>query len=45
MSVEPLYAAHQIKVPAELPEILKNYSKHIIRTQPQNIVEASAKLL
>jgi hypothetical protein len=40
---EPLYAAHQIKVPNDLPEIMKNFSKHIIRTQPKNILEAAAK--
>ena len=42
-AAEPIYAAHQIKVPSEFPEILKNYYKFIIRTQPDDIIEASAK--
>jgi hypothetical protein len=40
---EPLYSPHQIKVPDNLPDILKSFTKHIIRTQPKNIVEEAAK--
>ncbi|KAI9102810.1 hypothetical protein DFS34DRAFT_591429 [Phlyctochytrium arcticum] len=39
----PLYTAEQIRIPPELPDILKSYTKHIIRTQPDNILEASAE--
>ncbi|KAJ3323208.1 Ropporin-1-like protein [Blyttiomyces sp. JEL0837] len=40
---EPLYTAEQIKIPPELPDILKNYTKHIIRTQPGDIISSSAE--
>lgn len=40
---EPLYSAHQIRVPDELPDIMKLYAKHIIRTGPKDIIEASAE--
>ncbi|KAJ3063067.1 Ropporin-1-like protein [Podochytrium sp. JEL0797] len=40
---EPLYCAEQIKIPADLPDILKNYTKHIIRTQPADIMTSSAE--
>ncbi|ORY30456.1 hypothetical protein BCR33DRAFT_703407 [Rhizoclosmatium globosum] len=40
---EPLYCAEQIKIPADLPDILKNYTKHIIRTQPTDIMTSSAE--
>ncbi|KAI9359619.1 hypothetical protein DFJ73DRAFT_621872 [Zopfochytrium polystomum] len=38
-----LYCAEQIKIPPELPDILKNYAKHVIRTQPSDIMSASAE--
>jgi hypothetical protein len=38
-----IYCAEQIVVPPELPIVLKHYSKEIIRTNPENIYEASAK--
>jgi hypothetical protein len=41
--VEPLYCAEQIKVPEGLPEILKEYTKAIIREQPKDINAWSAK--
>jgi hypothetical protein len=37
----PLYSAEQIKIPPELPEILKNYAKHIIKKQPVDILSSS----
>ncbi|KAJ3402845.1 hypothetical protein CcCBS67573_g05139 [Chytriomyces confervae] len=40
---EPLYCAEQIKIPPDLPDILKNYTKHIIRTQPTDIMTCSAE--
>jgi hypothetical protein len=39
----PIYSAEQIRIPPELPEILKNYAKFIIKTHPGNIFEASAE--
>lgn len=43
MDVTPLYSAEQIVVPEELADILKQYTKSVIRAQPQNILEFSAK--
>lgn len=40
---DTIYCAEQIKIPAQLPEILKNYTKHIIKTQPTDLVAASAE--
>ncbi|KAI9220674.1 hypothetical protein BC828DRAFT_405593 [Blastocladiella britannica] len=42
-SADPIYCREQIKIPQAFPDILKNYSKHIIRTQPADIVAASAE--
>ncbi|KAJ3328746.1 Ropporin-1-like protein [Gonapodya sp. JEL0774] len=39
---EPIYSADQIKIPSQLPEILKDFAKHIIRTQPADILKESA---
>lgn len=38
----PLYCADQIKIPAELPNILKEYTKAAIRTQPADVLQWSA---
>lgn len=43
MDVEPLYAAEQIRVPDELPDILKQWTKDVIRAQPGNVYEFSAR--
>nr|KAJ3421876.1 Ropporin-1A [Polyrhizophydium stewartii] len=40
---EPLYSAEQIRIPSELPEILKNYAKFIIKSQPADILASSAE--
>ncbi|KAI9207443.1 uncharacterized protein BJ171DRAFT_492758 [Polychytrium aggregatum] len=40
---DSLYCAEQIKIPPDLPEILKNYAKHIIKTQPADIIASSAE--
>lgn len=40
---ESLYSAEQIKIPTDLPEIMKNYTKYVIKTQPQDIISASAE--
>lgn len=37
-----LFAAEQISVPEELPGILKNYSKEVIKNNPKDIIEFSA---
>lgn len=36
-----IYCAEQIYVPENLPTIMKNYSKEVIRNQPRNLVEFS----
>ena len=33
-----IYSAEQIVVPPELPELLKNFTKEVIRHSPQDIV-------
>ena len=38
-----IYCAEQILVPDDLPNILKHYSKAVIRENPSNIVAFSAK--
>jgi hypothetical protein len=38
-----IFCAEQIEVPQELPEILKNYSKAVIRNNPQDVIEFSKK--
>ena len=42
-NTEPIYSAEQIRIPAEFPDLLKNYSKFIIRKQPLDIIAASAE--
>lgn len=36
-----IFSAEQIVVPEELPEILKDYSKEVIRSNPNDIVKFS----
>jgi hypothetical protein len=43
MDSEPLYCAEQIRVPDALPEILKEYTKEVIRANPTDIHAWSAK--
>ncbi|KAI8900368.1 hypothetical protein BC833DRAFT_582116 [Globomyces pollinis-pini] len=38
-----IYSAEQIVIPPELPEILKNYAKYIIKQQPKDIIIASSE--
>ena len=33
-----IFCAEQIEVPETLPDILKNYSKAVIRNNPENII-------
>ena len=41
----PIYTAEQIKIPPELPEILKNFTKAAIRSQPSDLLQWSAALV
>ena len=36
-----IFSAEQINVPEELPTILKNYSKEVIRNNPPDIIKFS----
>uniref|UniRef100_A0A7S4L9A9 RIIa domain-containing protein n=2 Tax=Guillardia theta TaxID=55529 RepID=A0A7S4L9A9_GUITH len=40
---DPIYCAEQINIPENLGEILKAYAKEVIRSNPSNIYEFSAK--
>lgn len=42
MDIEPIYCAEQIVVPPDLADILKAYTKEVIRRQPQDLLEFSA---
>ena len=37
-----IFAAEQISVPEELPGILKNYAKEVIKNNPSDIISFSA---
>ena len=39
---EPIYTAEQIKIPPDLPDILKDFTKAAIKTQPSDLLEWSA---
>ena len=41
-SEEPMYCSQQINIPPELPDILKQFTKAAIRTQPSDVLEWSA---
>ena len=36
---ETIYTTSQISIPAELPDLLKQYTKAAIRTQPPDILQ------
>lgn len=36
-----IFSADQIEVPTELPNILKDYSKEVIRSNPKDLVKFS----
>eukprot|EP00879_Flechtneria_rotunda_P008324 GHRR01008718.1.p1 GENE.GHRR01008718.1~~GHRR01008718.1.p1 ORF type:complete len:214 (+),score=61.91 GHRR01008718.1:201-842(+) len=42
MDIEPIYCAEQIAVPPYLAEVLKKFSKEVIRKHPTNLLEFSA---
>ncbi|ESO03001.1 hypothetical protein HELRODRAFT_80908 [Helobdella robusta] len=39
---EPYYCSQQIKIPPDLPDVLKQFTKAAIRTQPQDVLAWSA---
>ncbi|KAL4635149.1 ropporin-1-like protein isoform X2 [Arapaima gigas] len=39
---DTMYCAQQINIPAELPDILKQFTKAAIRTQPQDVLQWAA---
>lgn len=39
---EPYYCSQQIHIPPELPDILKQFTKAAIRTQPKDVLAWSA---
>ena len=43
MDNERIYCVEQIRIPPELPTILREWSKAVLDTQPQNIIEFSSK--
>jgi hypothetical protein len=43
MDSEPLYSVQQIKVPDALPDILKEWTKEVIRANPADIIVWSAE--
>ncbi|KAK3275927.1 cAMP-dependent protein kinase regulatory subunit [Cymbomonas tetramitiformis] len=42
MDLEPIYCAEQIVVPPDLADILKAYTKEVVRRQPEDLLEFSA---
>eukprot|EP00191_Tetraselmis_sp_GSL018_P019578 CAMPEP_0177586524 /NCGR_PEP_ID=MMETSP0419_2-20121207/5123_1 /TAXON_ID=582737 /ORGANISM="Tetraselmis sp., Strain GSL018" /LENGTH=202 /DNA_ID=CAMNT_0019076431 /DNA_START=286 /DNA_END=894 /DNA_ORIENTATION=+ len=42
MEVDPIYCAEQIVIPPDLADILKAYTKEVIRRQPEDLLEFSA---
>ena len=40
-----IFCAEQIEVPETLPDILKNYSKAVIRANPENIISYLESIL
>ena len=40
---DPIYSTEQINIPPQLADILKNYTKFIIKTQPLNLNNMSAE--
>ncbi|KAG2382966.1 hypothetical protein C9374_004933 [Naegleria lovaniensis] len=42
MDNQVLYSAEQIKIPSDLGEVIKQYTKDAIRASPSNLVQWSA---
>ena len=45
MSSDPLYTAEQIRIPPQLPEILKQFTKAAIKTQPSDLLLWSSQFV
>ena len=43
LDTEPMYCAEQINIPENLGEVLKAYAKEVIRQNPDDIYEFSAR--
>jgi hypothetical protein len=43
MDAAPLYSAEQIRVPEELPDVIKQWTKAAIRANPPDIAAWSAE--
>lgn len=41
-AMDKMYCAQQISIPTELPNLLKNFTKAAIRTQPKDLLLWSA---
>ena len=41
MEIERIFSAEQIKIHPELPKIIKDYSKAVIKAHPEDIIEFS----
>ena len=41
MDIEPIFSAEQIQVHPDLAKIIKEYTKAVIRSNPENIVDFS----
>lgn len=42
---DTIYCSQQITIPPQLPDILKNFAKAAIRTQPKDLLLWSAELV
>ncbi|KAA0163779.1 hypothetical protein FNF31_02633 [Cafeteria roenbergensis] len=43
MDESPLYSAEQIRVPDALPDVIKQWTKAVIRAKPEDVVAWSAE--
>ncbi|GAQ79308.1 hypothetical protein KFL_000280130 [Klebsormidium nitens] len=43
MDVEPIYCAEQIHIPPDLADVLKAFTKEVLRHQPADLIQFSAK--
>ena len=45
MQAERIFSAEQLKVPPQLPNILRDFSKEVIRYQPDNIAQFGISII
>jgi hypothetical protein len=43
MESEPLYCAEQINIPEELGEVIRDFTKEVIRAQPEDVIVFGAE--